>query len=129
MIKAIVVDDELRQLQGLRLMFQSYAAMLDVVALCSDPEEAIRKIKDLKPDLVFVNVRMPGKNAFELLDAIGTINFEVVFTTGHFSAGEQAARYKPLGYLYKPYDESELAELLDLNRLPERLKTLLRTAT
>lgn len=118
MIQTILVDDEWRQLEGLRLMLRPFADKLQVVACCGTPDEAIRKIRELSPDLVFLNAHMPGKNAFDLLDEIGSRDFKVVFTTGQLSFEDRTARYAPLGYLYKPFDEDDLAKLLDAYCLP-----------
>ena len=105
----IIVDDEKPQQEILTAMldkgFQDYR--LD--AICNSVDEGIKKIKTLKPELVFLDVQMPPKTGFDLLNAMGQINFEVIFTTSFEHFAIKAFKFSAIDYLLKPFSEEDLA--------------------
>jgi two-component system, LytTR family, response regulator len=108
MIKTILVDDELRLLSGLNKMLELHCPQLTISALCQSAEDAIEKIKAQQPNLVFLDISMPVKTAFELLSELHPIDFEIIFVTAHHQYMEQAFKFSAVDYLLKPVDEDEL---------------------
>lgn len=108
MIRTILVDDETRLLESLKHTVARYCPQLEVVAACNDPDEAIQEIKDKDPDLVIMDISMPRKNAFDLLNELYPVSFHIIFVTAHHEYSLQAFKYSAVDYLLKPLDETEL---------------------
>ncbi|HTI92820.1 MAG TPA: response regulator [Puia sp.] len=108
MIKTILVDDELRGLSSLKKLVELNCPELQVIAECRNAPQAAQAILMLKPQLVFLDISMPGKNGFDLLNELRDIHFEVIFVTAHNQYSLQAFRYSAVDYLLKPVDENLL---------------------
>lgn len=109
MIKAIIVEDEHQSRELLELMLRKYNE-ISVVDSCSTPVKAIESIKKHQPDLVFMDIEMPRMNGFELLQKLGDISFNIVFTTAYNKYAVNAIKANALDYLLKPIDDEELAK-------------------
>ena len=81
MIRTVLVDDESRLLGSFQTMLRTKCAELEVVAVCRSADEALIKIRETNPDLVFLDIAMPGKDGFALLEEIGDIHFRVIFVS------------------------------------------------
>ena len=121
MLKALIVDDELMGCQALKKMLESYADHIFVAQFCHSADEGIRAIKALTPDLVFLDIQMPGKSGFDMLDSLHPINFEVIFTTGFDHYAVKAFKIGAVDYLLKPIDMDELDAAVE--RAMERIKS------
>jgi len=108
MIKAILVDDEVRLLSSLQLMLERNCPQVSVAAVCRSADEAFKAINAMDPDLVFLDIAMPGKDAFELLNDLGEVQFQIIFVTAHNQYSLRAFKFSALDYLLKPVDEEEL---------------------
>lgn len=108
MIKALLVDDEERAIDSLQLMLEKFIPEIGQIQSCSDPRKCSRIIHEMKPDLVFLDVRMPFLSGFELLDSIPNKSFKVIFTTAYDEYAIKAIRFSALDYLLKPVDVDEL---------------------
>ncbi len=108
--KAILVDDEPRGLTSLQKLLEINCPGVEVVGLASSAEEAKEKITELKPQLVFIDIAMPGKTGFDLLKDFDVVNFEIIFVTAHNSYAIQAFHFSAVDYLLKPVDEELLVE-------------------
>jgi len=86
---------------------------LEVVAIASDAEEGMRQIKKFHPHLVFLDVEMPSMNGFEMLAAMGEIDFSIIFTTAFDKYAIRAIKFGALDYLLKPIDKDELRSAAD----------------
>lgn len=109
-IRCILIDDEPRGISTLRKMLEYLCPDVEIIATCFDPDDAIEKINLLKPDLIFLDIAMPGKNAFEMLDQIGELFFEIIFVTAYNEFTEQALHLSAVDYLLKPVREDLLVE-------------------
>jgi two-component system LytT family response regulator len=109
-IKAILIDDEPRGLTSLQKLLEINCPGVAVVGLASSAEEAKEKITELKPQLVFIDIAMPGKTGFDLLKDFDVVNFEIIFVTAHNSYAIQAFHFSAVDYLLKPVDEELLVE-------------------
>jgi two-component system LytT family response regulator len=110
MIKAIIVDDEKMSRQTLHKLLELYCPAVEVIAECENATEAYSKTQSLHPDLVFLDVAMPGKNGIDFLKGLDEINFEVIFVTAHDKYVLQAIRFAAVDYLQKPVVEQQLME-------------------
>jgi two-component system LytT family response regulator len=124
MLKAIILDDELRGSTLLNRKLDSFKEDLEVVAIFNDPYKALSKLSDLDPDVLFLDVEMPGLNGFEFLEKLGSFSFQVIFTTAYDTYTLEALRLSAVDYLLKPIDEDELHTAIF--RLKKRLSDHLR---
>lgn len=108
LIRTIIIDDEVRGANSLQKMLSYSQPEIEVIAVCNSPVEAIPIIKELKPDLLFLDIQMPHLTGFEMLEEIGEIPFEVIFTTAYDQYALKAFKYAAADYLLKPIDMDEL---------------------
>ncbi len=108
MIKALLIDDEERAIDSLQLMIEKFIPEIEQVRSCSDARKCGQIIHDMKPDLVFLDVRMPYLSGFDILNSIPNKFFKVIFTTAYDEYAIQAIRFSALDYLLKPVDVDEL---------------------
>lgn len=108
MLKAVILDDETRGSTLLQRKLELFKDDLHIDGVFNDPLKAITKIVDIEPDVLFLDVEMPGLNGFEFLEKLGTFNFEVIFTTAYDTYTLEALRLSAVDYLLKPVDVDEL---------------------
>ncbi len=110
MVKAVIIDDEPNSRELLQNMLQNYCKDVEVVGEGLDVESGIDVIRDLQPELVFLDIEMPGGDGFKILDAFtdAEVNFKVIFVTGYDQYAIKAIRYAALDFLLKPLNLSEL---------------------
>ena len=108
MIRSIIIDDEPDGREALRIALQKYCPEVEILALCPGPEEGIQAINSQKPELVFLDVQMPHKSGFNVLEELGDFDFEVIFVTAFDRYAVKAIKFSALDYLLKPVDVDEL---------------------
>lgn len=108
MIKTIIVDDEKMSRVTLRKLLEMYCPSVEIIAEAENTAEATILTRELKPDLVLLDVAMPGKNGMDFLKEQVEINFEVIFVTAHDKYVLQAIRFAAVDYLQKPVEEKLL---------------------
>ncbi|MFT3843912.1 MAG: LytTR family DNA-binding domain-containing protein [Lacibacter sp.] len=108
MIKVLTVDDEPKNLRILKELLRSYCPQVDHVGEAESMEKAIEMIHTLQPELVLLDIEMPHGNAFDLLDKIMPVDFEIVFVTAFETYTLKAFKYSALDYLLKPVNIDEL---------------------
>ncbi|MBC8985051.1 response regulator transcription factor [Pedobacter sp. N36a] len=113
MINAIIIDDEQHNIENIKNIIDKYRSDITIVAVAEDADEGISAIKAYTPDLVFLDIQMPGKSGFELLSSLPGLNFEVIFITAHDKYGIQAIKFSALDYLLKPINIKEFNEAID----------------
>ena len=112
-IRTLVVDDEKLAIQGLQLRLEPYADV-EVIGTCANGREAIRAIKTEKPDLVFLDIQMPGFDGFSVVKGVMEIEPPLfVFVTAYEEHAIRAFEANAINYLMKPVDEDKLADTLD----------------
>lgn len=131
-MKAILVDDEPDGIRTLRKMLERHCPEVNIMATCSNAAMAKQQIKELKPDVLFLDIQMPGKSGLDLLTEIYEKDFEVIFVTAHNEYLLQALQYSAADYLLKPVDEDRLIDAvqrvekkLAAGKKEERTKALL----
>src|ERR671912_1622091 len=109
-MKAILVDDEVRGLSSLQRLIDQNCPDVDIVHNSRNADDAVHAISLHKPDLIFLDIAMPGKNGFEMLQEIPKIDFEIIFVTAYNRYMLQAMHLSAVDYLLKPVDEMLLIE-------------------
>ena len=108
-LRVVIADDEPLARQRIEDLLPS---SVDVVATASTGDEAIEKIKELKPDLVFLDVQMPGKNGLQVVEAVGDSMPATIFVTAFDQYALQAFDVAAVDYLVKPFDDDRFAQAL-----------------
>ncbi|HEX7711418.1 MAG TPA: LytTR family DNA-binding domain-containing protein [Sphingomonadaceae bacterium] len=112
-IRTIIVDDEKLAVQGLELRLEAFPDV-EVIDTCANGREAIRKIKTEKPDLVFLDIQMPGFDGFSVVKGVMEIEPPLfVFVTAYQEHAIRAFEANAVNYLMKPVDTDKLADTLD----------------
>src|ERR1700749_2151190 len=114
-IRTILVDDEALAIQGLELRLQAHDDV-EIIDRCANGREAIRSIKTNKPDLVFLDIQMPGFDGGQGLMEVDPPLF--VFVPAYSDHALRAFEAQAVDYLVKPVEESRLADTLDRIRQP-----------
>jgi len=118
MIRTLIIDDEKHCCDALQWQLSQYCPGTQVIGVANNPETGLGQILELQPDLVFLDVVMPGMTGFELLENLKEINFDTIFTTAFDQYAIRAIKFGALDYLLKPVDKDELRE--SLNKLLQR---------
>ncbi len=112
-IRTLLVDDEKLAIQGLQLRLEPYADV-EIIGTCANGREAIRAIKTEKPDLVFLDIQMPGFDGFSVVKGVMEIEPPLfVFVTAYEEHAIRAFEANAVNYLMKPVDDDKLADTLD----------------
>src|SRR5690349_5888977 len=122
-MKAILVDDEPDGIRTLQKMLERHCPEVRVAATCSNANIARQQVEEVKPDVIFLDIHMPGKSGLELLRELVASNkqdFEVIFVTAHNEYMLQALQYSAADYLLKPVDEDRLVDAVQ--RVEKRLQ-------
>lgn len=118
MIRVLIIDDEKHCCDNLQWQLKEYCSEVDVIGVINTAEKGLQQIQQLEPQLVFLDVEMPGMSGFEMLEALPNINFDIIFTTAFNQYAIRAIKFGALDYLLKPIDKDELREAVTkyLNR-------------
>jgi two-component system LytT family response regulator len=115
-IRTILVDDESLAIQGLKLRLEAHEDV-EIVETCTNGREAIRAIKTHKPDLVFLDIQMPGFDGFSVVQGVMEVEPPLfIFVTAYSDHALRAFEAQAVDYLMKPVDEQRLADALDRTR-------------
>lgn len=109
-MKALIVDDERLARTELRRLLTPHKEV-NIVGEAVNATDAIKKIGELKPELLFLDIQMPGKNGFELLEELDNVP-QVIFTTAYDEYALKAFEYNALDYLLKPIEPKRLEEAI-----------------
>lgn len=110
-MKAIIIDDERLARTELRKLLQDYPE-IEIVDEASNAEEGIQKIDNHNPDLVFLDIQMPGKTGFDMLSELDHAP-QVIFTTAYDEYALKAFEVNALDYLVKPIEPRRLADAVE----------------
>lgn len=112
-IRAMVVDDEPLAREGLRVLLEKDDEV-EFVGECGDGREAVREIRRVDPDLVFLDIQMPEMDGFDVLEALDEDELPVVvFVTAYDEFAIRAFEVHALDYLLKPYDDERFFRALE----------------
>jgi len=132
---ALIVDDEANARSLLQLMLKDFCPNIEVVGAVEDVPTAVQAIKNLQPDLVFLDVEMPGHSGFELLQFFSNPDFQIIFTTAYTDYAIKAFEVSSTDYLLKPINASKLSKAVEkaehmklLRSSAEQQKSILENA-
>jgi two-component system LytT family response regulator len=116
-IRTLIVDDEKLAIQGLQVRLEPFEDV-EVIDTCQNGREAIRAIKTQKPDLVFLDIQMPGFDGFSVVQGVMEIDPPLfVFVTAFQEHAIRAFEANAVNYLMKPVDEDKLADTIERVRV------------
>ena len=108
-MRGLIVDDEARGQRILKSLCDQYCSDLEIIGTADSVSDAKIQIKELKPDVVFLDIEMPVQNGFALLEAYNSSTpFQVIFTTAYDEYAVKAFKYTAVDYLLKPIEISDL---------------------
>ncbi len=130
MITSIIVDDELKSRESLKILVEDYCEGITVVATCQNVAEAVKAINEFKPDVVFLDIQLQRETGFDLLAKFKDFEFDVIFTTAYSEYAIKAFRFSAIDYLLKPIDIDDLrkavAKVSRNSTVTDRLQQLLQ---
>lgn len=107
-ISAIIVDDEKNNIDNLSILLKDLFPELKIVGEATNADDAEKLILQHKPDIVFLDIQMPGKSGFDLLTSLAEHQFQLIFVTAFDQFGIQAVKFSAIDYLLKPVNAEEL---------------------
>lgn len=124
MIRCVIVEDEEIARRVLKSLLAQYCQDVMVCAEADDVTSGKNMIEMFRPDLVFLDIEMPGGSGFKLLSMVENIDFEVVFITAYEQFAIKAIRHDALDYILKPIDPKELVAAVEKVKEAKYKKTL-----
>ena len=115
-MKALIIDDERLARTELKRLLSPFKE-IKVVGEAINADDALEKIQELKPDMLFLDIQMPGKSGFDMLEELDSVP-TVIFTTAYDEYALKAFEYNALDYLLKPIEPKRLEETI--NKLIEK---------
>jgi two-component system LytT family response regulator len=112
-MRTIIIDDEKRSADNLRMLISENCPDVEVIAICHDAKEGIEAVRKLKPALLFLDIQMPFADGFSVVEAVKEIKPNVIFTTAFSEYAVKAFRVEATDYLLKPIDPSELRDAVE----------------
>lgn len=122
MIKTIIIEDEAKSRQMLAAMLERNCPEVSIIGLAKDVKEGVTLIKELQPELVFLDISMPDGSGFDLLEQVSGHKFDLIFATASDQHAIRAIKYSACDYLLKPIDMDELK--LAVNKVVHKKKTV-----
>lgn len=119
-LDTILVDDEKNNLKVLDLFIRKYCPTINVIARCNTYDKALKAIRELSPDLVFLDIVLDRDTSFDLLNELEFCDFQIIFTTAYDEYAIQAFKYNAIDYILKPVVIEDLLAAVD--RVKERFQ-------
>ncbi|MEJ7625379.1 MAG: LytTR family DNA-binding domain-containing protein [Ferruginibacter sp.] len=119
-LKAIIVEDELRSREFLKKLVQEFCPAVNVIDLAFSVEDAVERINNLKPDVLFLDIELHTGTGFDVLEKVSYKDFHVIFTTAYDHYAVKAIKFSAVDYLLKPIDVDELQAAVQ--KVSERMK-------
>ena len=121
-IQCIIIDDEPASLEFTEILVRKHFSHIHIHAVTTDPEEALTLLQSTHPQLVFLDIDMPGISGFELLKQAEPLTFEVIFITAYNEYAIQAFDFNAVGYITKPVETEKFVQTVNkaLQRITEK---------
>lgn len=119
MIRALIIDDETKARRILKTLLEDHCPTIEVIGLADDVPNGVKLINKEEPDLIFLDIEMPGYSGFQLLDFFEEINFNIIFTTAYSEYALKAFEVSAVDYLLKPIQIDQLVRAV--SRLEQKL--------
>ena len=108
-LSSIIVEDEISSQKNLKNLILEFCEGVTVEGTAGTVPEAVKLILQKKPDIVFLDIELPGQNGFQILEYFPSPTFEIIFTTAYNEYAIKALRLSAIDYLLKPIDLEELS--------------------
>lgn len=112
-MKAIIIDDEAKARRIVKGLLEEHCPDIEVVAMAEDVPSGVKAINRETPDLIFLDIEMPGYTGFQLMDFFDNIDFEIIFTTAYSDYAIRAFEVSAIDYLLKPIQIDQLVKAVD----------------
>lgn len=112
-LRTIIIDDESNARSAIKNMVQHLSLPLDIIGEAANAGEGLEKIQLLQPDLLFLDIQMPGKSGIELAQELKSDKVQVIFVTAHQGFAIQALKLSAIDYVLKPIDPDDLKEAVE----------------
>lgn len=122
MINAIIIDDEPNNITNLQQLLKQHCSTVTVAATAGDAGEGRKLLQMHQPELLFLDIQMPGENGFDLLKSLPAYDFEIIFVTAYDKYGIQAVKFSAIDYLLKPINTEELKQAVEKVQAKQKLK-------
>ncbi|MGB3607853.1 LytR/AlgR family response regulator transcription factor [Psychroserpens sp.] len=127
MIKAVIVDDEPKAIQGLSWELANFSDDIEVIQTFSDPENALVYLGKNTPDCLFLDIQMPTMDGFQFLNKLSHTDFAIIITTAYDEYAIKALKHEAIDYLLKPIDSDDLEDTIKkIKKFNSRLITSTR---
>ena len=113
MLKAVIIDDEPKAIQGLNWELSNFSDQLEVIATFTEPDKALSYLTDANIDCLFLDVEMPTMDGFQFLEKVTNKDFAVIITTAYNEYAIKALKKEAIDYLLKPIDSDDLKEAIE----------------
>lgn len=113
LVQTVIIDDEPHCLSALQQLITKNCPTLKIIATANSVKSGIKTIEEANPDLVFLDIRMPDGDGFNVLESVNHNNFEVIFTTAYEEYAIKAFEFSAIHYLLKPIEKSALLEAIE----------------
>ena len=123
-IKVVVIDDDKKSVESLCLLINEYCPGFEIMGTANNVESGAKEIIIHNPDVIFLDIEMPGGTGFDLLMMLKHRNFDVIFVTAHNKYAISAIKHSALDYLLKPFDVKEFLEAIEKIKSNGKNKTL-----
>jgi two-component system, LytTR family, response regulator len=112
-ITAVIIDDEQNNIDNLSALVKKHCPQVIIAGTAINADIGKKIIAQYQPDLVFLDIQMPGKNGFGLLASLPSYAFEIIFVTAYDQYGIQAIKFAAIDYLLKPVGAKELQQAVE----------------
>jgi two-component system, LytTR family, response regulator len=113
MTTCVIIDDEKPCIISLQYKLSENCPDVQIIATCQTAKESMSVLRDLQPDLVFLDIDLPDLDGFKLLEQLEEVNFQVIFTTAYNEFAVKAFKFNAIDYLLKPVDPDELTQAME----------------
>ena len=112
MLKTLLIDDQPKITSRIESILLRKFDDIDVTGKADNALQGIRLIAHLKPELIFLDIEMPGGGGFEILDSFPEKNFDVIFVTSHEEYAVKAFKYSAFDYVLKPFSDKDIIDTI-----------------
>lgn len=123
-MKAIVVDDEKKSRNTLISSIHRYAPDIEIIGDAASVVEALKKIKELKPDLLFLDVQLPDGSGFDILELLPNLEFKIIFVSAYDKYAINAFKFSAIDYLLKPVEPDLLVRAIEKSKKENQLQSM-----
>jgi two-component system, LytTR family, response regulator len=116
-MKTIIIDDEINSIRVTTSLLEEYGSDVELIGQFTDPKKALTFIKRNNPDLLLLDIEMPGMNGFELLEQLNLDETNVVFVTAYDQYAIKAIKCSAIDYILKPFSFKDLKTALDKTKV------------